>query len=134
MRAVTQRLARGSRSATLQRWQGPSTRGAFANAARLSTQAQRQQQQQQQRQPQQVAEQTLPSDGVILSAIQPTGTLHIGNYLGAISNWAKLQVANAKGVTLFSIADLHALTVPQEPSVLRDNCRSLPLCCCCCWH
>jgi tryptophanyl-tRNA synthetase len=48
----------------------------------------------------------------ILSGIQPTGQLHIGNYLGATKNWAELQ---AKHDCFFMIADLHALTTPQNP-------------------
>jgi len=48
----------------------------------------------------------------ILSGIQPTGPLHIGSYLGAVNQWKKLQEA---GECFFFIADLHALTVPQDP-------------------
>ncbi|MFH1780899.1 MAG: tryptophan--tRNA ligase [Candidatus Nealsonbacteria bacterium] len=48
----------------------------------------------------------------ILSGIQPTGSLHIGSYLGAVSQWKKLQET---GECLFFVADLHALTVPQDP-------------------
>ena len=48
----------------------------------------------------------------IFSGIQPTGQLHIGNYLGATKNWAELQ---AKHDSFFMIADLHALTTPQNP-------------------
>ena len=48
----------------------------------------------------------------IFSGIQPTGQLHIGNYLGATKNWAELQ---AKHDCFFMIADLHALTTPQNP-------------------
>jgi tryptophanyl-tRNA synthetase len=48
----------------------------------------------------------------ILSGIQPTGELHIGNYLGAAKYWAELQKAEE---CLFMIADLHALTTNQNP-------------------
>ena len=48
----------------------------------------------------------------VFSGIQPTGQLHIGNYLGATKNWAELQ---AKHDCLFMIADLHALTTVQDP-------------------
>lgn len=48
----------------------------------------------------------------ILSGIQPTGSIHIGSYIGAISQWKKLQ---EMGECLFFIADLHALTSPQDP-------------------
>ena len=53
----------------------------------------------------------------ILSGIQPTGQqYHIGNYLGAIKYWIQLQQNND---CFFMVADLHALTVPQDPEVLR---------------
>ena len=54
----------------------------------------------------------------ILSGIQPTGTLHLGNYLGAIRNWVQLQ--NEYDSYLF-MADLHAITVPHNPKQLADN-------------
>jgi tryptophanyl-tRNA synthetase len=50
--------------------------------------------------------------GRILSGIQPTGNLHLGNYLGAIRNWVKLQDAHEN---LFCIVDLHALTTLPDP-------------------
>ena len=56
--------------------------------------------------------------GLILSGVQPTGNLHLGNYLGAIKNWVKLQNEHK---CLFMLADLHAITVPQDPQELRDN-------------
>jgi tryptophanyl-tRNA synthetase len=56
----------------------------------------------------------------IFSGIQPTGVPHLGNYLGALREWVKLQDTAAKDVKLiFSIVDLHALTVPQERRQLR---------------
>lgn len=55
---------------------------------------------------------------VLFSAIQPSGILTIGNYLGALRNFKKLQ--NDYN-SIFSIADLHTLTVKQDPAVLRKN-------------
>ena len=52
----------------------------------------------------------------IFSGIQPSGTLHIGNYLGAIKNWVALQ---DKYESIFCVVDLHAITVPQNPEELR---------------
>tara|TARA_B100000900_G_scaffold107184_1_gene89201 strand:+ start:32 stop:1066 length:1035 start_codon:yes stop_codon:yes gene_type:complete len=54
----------------------------------------------------------------IFSGIQPTGNLHLGNYLGAIKNWVNLQ---SDIFSIFSIVDLHAITVPQEPSQLKSS-------------
>jgi tryptophanyl-tRNA synthetase len=54
----------------------------------------------------------------VFSGIQPSGGLHIGNYLGAIRNWVRDQ---DKYDNIFCIVDLHAITVPQEPAALRDN-------------
>ncbi len=56
---------------------------------------------------------------VILSGIQPSGNLTIGNYIGAMSNWVEL-LDNHK--CLFSIVDLHAITVKQTPKDLRERC------------
>ncbi|MDE3060014.1 MAG: tryptophan--tRNA ligase [Pseudomonadota bacterium] len=62
-----------------------------------------------------------PSTGNrILSGVQPTGNLHLGNYLGAIRNWVKLQ---DNYECLYMLADLHAITVPQEPDALRRATR-----------
>jgi tryptophanyl-tRNA synthetase len=54
----------------------------------------------------------------IFSGIQPSGTLHIGNYLGAVKNWVALQ---KKYDSIFCIVDLHAVTVPQNPEELQRN-------------
>ena len=62
----------------------------------------------------------------IFSGIQPTGFAHLGNYLGAIRSWVKLQEQSDN--VLYSIVDLHALTVPQEPQKLRDNIRDMTTC------
>ena len=59
----------------------------------------------------------------IVSGIQPTGSLHLGNYLGAIKQWVALQdqVAAQGGDALFFLADLHALTQPIVPAELSAN-------------
>ena len=54
----------------------------------------------------------------IFSGIQPTGNLHLGNYLGAIKNWVNLQ---EEITSIFSIVDMHAITVPQDPKTLRAS-------------
>ncbi|KAJ5127531.1 hypothetical protein N7448_008310 [Penicillium atrosanguineum] len=57
---------------------------------------------------------------VIFSGIQPTGVPHLGNYLGALNEWVKLQNNAKPGTKLFfSIVDLHALTIPQDAAQLR---------------
>lgn len=58
----------------------------------------------------------------VLSGIQPTGNLHLGNYLGAIRNWVGLQ--QDYDCFLF-MADLHAITVPYDPKRLKDNVRKV---------
>jgi len=58
----------------------------------------------------------------IFSGIQPTGNLHLGNYLGAIRNWVALQHDYE---CIFCIVDLHALTVPQDPHELRAATREV---------
>lgn len=57
-----------------------------------------------------------------VSGIQPTGNLHLGNYLGAIKNWVKLQ---EKSECFFFLADLHAITVHNDPAELSANCREM---------
>lgn len=54
----------------------------------------------------------------VLSGVQPTGDLHLGNYLGAIRNWVHQQ---HNYQNFFFIADLHAITVPHEPQELAQN-------------
>ncbi len=58
----------------------------------------------------------------IFSGVQPTGNLHLGNYLGAISNWVALQEDYE---CIFCIVDLHALTLPQDPAELRASTREV---------
>ncbi|XP_012880113.1 PREDICTED: tryptophan--tRNA ligase, mitochondrial [Dipodomys ordii] len=55
----------------------------------------------------------------VFSGIQPTGIPHLGNYLGAIESWVKLQ--DQYESVLYSIVDLHSITVPQDPVVLRQS-------------
>jgi len=54
----------------------------------------------------------------VFSGIQPTGELHIGNYLGAVRTWAR-QVASGQEDPMFCVVDAHAITVPYEPKELR---------------
>ena len=55
---------------------------------------------------------------VVLTCAQPTGRLHLGNYLGAVKNWVRLIDSND---CYFGIVDLHAITTPYTPSELRKN-------------
>ncbi len=58
----------------------------------------------------------------IVSGIQPTGNLHLGNYLGAIRNWVAMQDAlDAESEALFFLADLHAISMPHDPAALRSG-------------
>lgn len=65
----------------------------------------------------------------IFSGIQPTGTLHLGNYFGAVEQWVR-EIQSEKQCDLlveqrdqriFSVVDLHAITLPQDPKILREN-------------
>lgn len=58
----------------------------------------------------------------VFSGIQPTGNIHIGNYLGAIQNWVASQ---AEFENVFCIVDLHAITVPQDPRILKAKIHEL---------
>jgi tryptophanyl-tRNA synthetase len=58
----------------------------------------------------------------ILSGIQPTGALHLGNYLGAIRNWVQLQ---EEYDSFLFMADLHAITVPHDPARLAENTQNV---------
>jgi len=58
----------------------------------------------------------------IFSGIQPTGNLHLGNYLGAIQNWVKLQ---DEFECIYCVVDLHAITVPQDPKELTQSTREV---------
>ena len=58
----------------------------------------------------------------IFSGVQPTGNLHLGNYLGAIKNFVELQ--NEKdNECVYCVVDLHAITVKQDPKILKNNIR-----------
>ena len=54
----------------------------------------------------------------IFSGVQPTGNLHLGNYLGAIKNFVALQKGNE---CVYCVVDLHAITVKQDPTILKSN-------------
>jgi len=58
----------------------------------------------------------------VFSGIQPSGTPHLGTYLGALRNWVSIQ---DEYDCYYCIVDLHAITVPQDPKVLRHNVRAL---------
>ena len=58
----------------------------------------------------------------VFSGIQPTGDIHIGNYLGATRHWAARQ---DEYHNIFCIVDLHAITIPQDPEVLRAKIREV---------
>ena len=58
----------------------------------------------------------------IFSGVQPTGNLHLGNYLGAIKKFVDLQKDN-KNNCIYCVVDLHAITVKQDPKVLKKNIR-----------
>ncbi|WP_260924770.1 tryptophan--tRNA ligase [Novosphingobium sp. 9] len=63
----------------------------------------------------------------ILSGIQPTGNLHLGNYLGAIRNWVLMQdeISAQGGTCLYFLADLHAISMPHDPATLSANTREM---------
>ena len=58
----------------------------------------------------------------VVSGIQPTGSLHLGNYLGAIRNWVRMQ---DEGECLYFLADLHAISMPYDPAELTANTREM---------
>ncbi len=58
----------------------------------------------------------------VFSGVQPTGNLHLGNYLGAIKNWVAMQ---REYDCIYCIVDLHAITVPQDPEELTNNTREV---------
>jgi len=64
----------------------------------------------------------MPANMRVVSGIQPTGDLHLGNLLGAILRWVRMQ---DEAECLFFLADLHALTVDVDPSELRSNVREM---------
>ena len=58
----------------------------------------------------------------ILSGVQPTGNLHLGNYLGALQKWVKLQDSYE---CIYCVVDLHAITVWQDPAELKTATREV---------
>src|ERR1700709_767037 len=58
----------------------------------------------------------------VLSGVQPSGQLHIGNYLGALKNWAEIQSLYE---SIFCIVDLHAITIYQKPDELKAKIREI---------
>lgn len=67
-----------------------------------------------------------PPPRVIFSGIQPTGVPHLGNYLGAMQQWVKLQnEASSNTSMIYSVVDLHAITVHQNPEALRTSKREM---------
>ncbi|MEX2642848.1 MAG: tryptophan--tRNA ligase [Acetobacterales bacterium] len=62
---------------------------------------------------------------LVFSGVQPTGNLHLGNYLGAIRNWVRLQDSYD---CIFCVVDLHAITLWQEPAQLRASTREVAAC------
>ncbi|KAH8239561.1 hypothetical protein KR032_005538 [Drosophila birchii] len=73
-------------------------------------------------QPQDVSKPELPKQNwprKVFSGIQPTGSLHLGNYLGAVRQWIQLQ--NAKEDVTVCIVDMHSITMPHNPPLLREN-------------
>lgn len=61
----------------------------------------------------------------VFSGIQPSGTMHIGNYLGALKQWVELQ---KKAECIFCIVDLHAITVPYQPKELQEKILDTAIC------
>ena len=55
---------------------------------------------------------------IVFSGIQPTGNIHLGNYLGAVRNWVREQAEN---VNYFCIVDLHSITVEHDPRDLHER-------------
>jgi tryptophanyl-tRNA synthetase len=64
-----------------------------------------------------------------MSGIQPTGEVHLGNYLGAIKNWVNLSsdnyINNKNNKMILMLADLHSLTIPKNPKLLKKECYNM---------
>jgi len=60
----------------------------------------------------------------VFSGIQPTGNLHLGNYLGSAHNWIELQNQHD---CIFGIMDLHSITIKQDPKLLKKNIQNLAI-------
>jgi len=67
--------------------------------------------------------QTYTGPDRVFSGIQPTGNLHLGNYLGALKKFADLQADGWEGI--YCVVDLHAITMPQDPALLADQTRQI---------
>jgi len=67
-----------------------------------------------------IASPTAAKKARVFSGIQPTGELHLGNYLGAVRTWRQ-QIEEGKDETMFCIVDAHGITMPYEPADLRKN-------------
>ena len=79
-----------------------------------------------------MSEQVAPQEAaqkkkIIFSGIQPTGVMTLGNYLGAVKNWVKLQEDYD---CIYSVVNMHAITVRQDPKALRERTPCAPLRCC----
>ena len=59
---------------------------------------------------------------IVFSGIQPSGELHIGNYIGAVRQWAAGQ---DDGLNIFCVVDMHAITVPQDPKTLPQKTKEI---------
>ena len=71
-----------------------------------------------------ITEPVLSKDAVVFSGIQPTGVPHLGNYLGALRQWVRLQDTAAPGARLFfCVVDWHALTTLGDSKLLRQRRR-----------
>ena len=57
---------------------------------------------------------------LVFSGVQPTGNLHLGNYLGALKNFVSLQ---KEMNCIYCVVDLHAITTKQDPKILKNNIR-----------
>ncbi|MCK5576372.1 MAG: tryptophan--tRNA ligase, partial [Sphingomonadales bacterium] len=62
----------------------------------------------------------MSKEGRIFSGAQPTGNMHLGNYLGAIRNWVDLQ---DRFECIYCVVDMHAITVFQDPAELKGHIR-----------
>lgn len=69
-----------------------------------------------------VTEDSSNRNKIVFSGIQPSGDLHIGNYIGAVRQWVKGQ---DDGLNIFCVVDLHAITVPQDPKILAAKTREI---------
>ena len=65
-------------------------------------------------------ENTAEKKKIVYSAIQPSGTITLGNYLGALKNWVVMQEEGTHNC-IYTLADLHTITVRQEPAKMRKN-------------